>query len=70
MEGEIMQSDTNGCSTCSKGKEHYEYWTGKIDGIERIQYDYRTPEGKLFSTIGRTLEICRNRRDKWLKERG
>ena len=31
-----------------------------------IQYDYRSEEGNLFTTIGRSLEGCRKWRDEWL----
>ena len=34
------------------------------------QYDYRHEEdGELFSTVAPTLEICRQRRDEWLKNK-
>lgn len=59
-----MISDVNGCSSCSVGEEKYEIrfmW-----GKKRIQYDYRTVGGELFSCVGKTLEDCRNKRDKFL----
>ena len=59
-----MQTDVNGCNTCQAGQEHYEEFP--TAGGTRIQYDYRTPDGKLFSTIGKTLAACRQRRDEWL----
>lgn len=63
-----------GVSRCASGEERYEFFTvsdpvvRRRDGGERVQYDYRTPEGKLFSTVAKTLEICRERRDAWLQE--
>ncbi len=66
-----MRTDTNGCSTCPVGGEQYEEfeWSWR-PGEPRIQYDYRTLDGRLFSTVAPDLEACRARRDRWLKERG
>lgn len=61
-----MKSGVQGCSTCQPGQEQYEEFYSEIARANRVQYDYRTPEGKLFSTIAPTLEIARTRRDKWL----
>ena len=36
---------------------------------KRCQYDYRAPDGELFSCTAPSLEICRARRDAWLAER-
>ncbi len=63
-----MQTDRNGCSTCERGRERYETFVSTLFSGERVQYDYRTPDGRLFSCVGKTLEICRQRRDKWLAE--
>ena len=63
-----MKTDVNGCSTCATGTENYESFVGK--GTIYIQYDYRTAEGKLFSTIGMNLEQCRKRCATWLKING
>ena len=62
-----MKTDINGCSTCPPGEERYEQfaWSWKPDE-PRVQYDYRTPDGRLFSTVAPTLEECRARRDRWL----
>lgn len=65
-----------GVSRCAPGEERYEYFTvsdpvvRRRDGGERVQYDYRTRDGKLFSTIAKTLEICRERRDAWIQNQG
>jgi len=34
-----------------------------------VQYDYRAPDGVLFSCVGKSLPICRARRDEWLAKR-
>ena len=63
-----MKSDINGVSTTQAGQEQWEeFWSHMTHGW-LIQYDYRTPEGKLFSTIFPTLERARARRDAWLEE--
>jgi hypothetical protein len=60
-----MTTDVQGCSTCPRGEErHEEFRWG--DGRVSIQYDYRAPDGELYSTIGPTLEMCRAGRDRWL----
>lgn len=61
-----MKNDINGCSTCSIGQENYEYFTDYRDR-EFVQYDYRTNSGKLFSCVATSLEIAREKLDKWLK---
>jgi len=64
-----MKSDIQGCSTCPPGEEQHETFTTHVLNVKRVQYDYRTPGGILFSTIALTLEKAREQRDRWLKER-
>lgn len=59
-----MKSDINGCSTCPAGAEHYEEFSRQ--GKRYVQYDYRAPEGALFSTVAPTVDEARRRRDAWL----
>lgn len=59
-----MKSDVNGCATVAAGSEQWEKC--KVMGRPMFQYDYRTPGGELFSCMGRTLEICRIKRNEWL----
>lgn len=64
-----MKSDVNGCSTCPIGQEQYEEfrWSWmRDDEPARVQYDYRHPNGRLFSTIAPDLETARERRDAWV----
>lgn len=69
-----MKTDVNGSSTCPAGKEHYEWFTSRAlkqrgawgSCRQRIQYDYRTPAGHLYSTIADSLEEARAKRDAWL----
>lgn len=58
----------NGCSVCETGKENYTtFIAGAFRGTQYYQYDYRhTTDGELFSCIGKSLEECREKRDKWL----
>ena len=65
-----MKSDRNGCSTCPNGGEQYEEYFDKFTRKNKVQYDYRTPGGKLFSTIAPTLDKCRRRKEEWLKHNG
>ena len=59
--------NSNGCSVCEAGKENYTIFiAGAFRGTEYYQYDYRTGTGELFSTIAKSLEECRKKRDEWL----
>lgn len=33
------------------------------------QYDYRHTDGKLFSTVAKTLAECRRRRNEWIEKK-
>ena len=59
----------NGVSiTQTPGEEKYiECCLGTFRGQIYIQYDYRHTSAKLFSTVAKTLEICRQKRDEWIK---
>lgn len=61
-----MKTDVDGCSTTKAGDEQYEEFYSSIARGLRVQYDYRTPEGKLFSCVAKTLDAARDKRDKWL----
>lgn len=51
------------------GQEQYESYTTGRRGREvtRIQYDYRAPDGQLFSCVDVSVENCRHRRDLWVQ---
>lgn len=53
--------------TCKPGQEQWEVFYSQMSKDKRVQYDYRTPDGKLFSCIAKTLEYARKKRDNWLK---
>ncbi len=54
---------------CLAGQEqHEEFYSTTADAM-RIQYDYRSPEGQLFSCIAKSLEMSRQKRDRWLEVR-
>jgi len=61
-------NDDRGCSICTVGEERWDCFTVGRQKVERLQYDYRTPGGDLFSTIAESLEECRARRDSWAAE--
>lgn len=61
-----MKSDVNGCSTTKAGQEQWEEYYSNTSRGWRVQYDYRTPNGKLFSCVAINLEAARQKRDKWL----
>ena len=58
-----------GVSTCEPGEERWEKFKSRIAGRWMVHYDFRTPDGALFSTIARTLAQARAARDAWLKVR-
>lgn len=64
-----MKTDINGCSITKPGEEHWEEYFSKLAQGIRVQYDYRTPDGELFSCIAKTLGAARQKRDQWLEKR-
>lgn len=67
-----MKGDKHGVSQCPPGEESWEEFqrrAGFCGTRTCVQYDYRTPDGELFSTVAPSLEDCRARRDKWLAKR-
>ena len=62
----------NGVSTCTEaGTEKYERFQSGIGRRRRtlVQYDYRHTDGELFSTVAKTLDECRRRRDGWIAKK-
>jgi hypothetical protein len=60
----------NGCSVCPKGEERYtSFRPAHRPRSVFYQYDYRTKDGCLYSTVAPTLAQCRGKRDKWLQEK-
>ena len=59
----------NGVSiTQTLGEEKYlQCCLGAFRGQIFYQYDYRHFNGNLFSTLAKSLEECRRRRNEWLK---
>ena len=59
-------------TTTAPGQEQWEAFTSHLHRRpeKRIQYDYRTSNGILFSCVGKTLDACRTARDAWLKMKG
>ena len=69
---ETTKMTVNGVSVCPTGEERYEYFNLTPRPRKRnryCQYDYRTPDGKLFSCVAPTLDKCREKRDAWLADR-
>lgn len=62
----------NGVSTTRNGEEQFErfaYGRGR-NRKHAYMYEYRTPDGELFSICKATVEECRAARDRWMKNRG
>lgn len=65
-----MKTDNRGCSTCAPGAEQYETFSTRVSGGKykrMVQYEYRTPAGRLFTCIATDLQTCRQRRDNWMR---
>ena len=62
----MKMNDEHGCSLASNGEERYDEYYSAIMRGKRIQYDYRTRDGKLFSCVAKSLEDARARRDAWI----
>ena len=68
----IIQSlNRNGVSiTQAPGVEKFvKYRPIAFKGRIFYQYYYRHTDGKLFSTVAKTLAECRHRRDKWIEKK-
>lgn len=50
------------------GQEQWETFWSHIEEKEFVQYDYRSPNGDLFSTVRRSLGECRRERRQWQAE--
>ena len=63
-----MKTDVNGCSTTTAGQEQYCFYEVRVGRADRrlVQYDYRTPDGRLFSCVAQNLDDARKRKDAWL----
>jgi hypothetical protein len=51
------------------GREQYEEYCSTITKVCQYQYDYRHTDGELFSCVASSLQECRERKNKWLKEK-
>lgn len=51
------------------GSEQYEEFYSHILKKTMVQYDYRAKDGELFSTTGKTLAGCREKRNHWIRTR-
>lgn len=59
-------NDEHGRSIVQPMEERYEeFYSPTLRGV-RVQYDYRTLDGKLFSCVALTLADARARRDAWI----
>lgn len=65
-----MKTDVQGVSTCPKGGEQWEEYYSTASRRKMIEYDYRAPDGRLFSCVAKTLEAARAKRDAWLARGG
>lgn len=73
-----MKSDVQGCSTCPPSEERMEWfhtktgsaWSEFEPSKMRLQYDFRTLDGLLFSGVFETPMEARQKRDEWLLEQG
>lgn len=64
------QMTKNGVTTTNApGQEQYEEYRD-FRGRDLVQYDYRHTNGVLFSTVKKSLELCREARDSWMREKG
>lgn len=61
----------NGVSiTQTLGEEKYlQCCLGAFRGQTYYQYDYRHTDNELFSTVAKTLDECRKRRDEWIAKK-
>ncbi|HUV01742.1 MAG TPA: DUF3873 family protein [Bacteroidales bacterium] len=64
----MTEMTKNGVSTTvNHGQEQFETFHFKNKSV--VQYDYRHTDGQLFSCCMNDLKSCRQKRDKWLKDK-
>lgn len=63
-------SRLNSAMALQPGEERFEEFFSQVLGKDLIQYDYRAHGGRLFSTVARTAQEARDRRDRWAKIHG
>lgn len=57
-------------TTQELGQEKYVTFIARaFRGTEYFQYDYRHTDRELFSTVDKTLEVCRKPQDEWLSKK-
>ena len=59
--------NVNGCSTCENGKQKYEIFYSRTLKKYMCQYEYRTPDGKLFTCVSQSLKQAVEKRNIWLE---
>ena len=67
-----MQSlNKNGVSITQTPREEkfVKFRSGAFKGRTFYQYDYRHTDMELFSTVAKTLDECRRRRDEWVAKK-
>jgi hypothetical protein len=68
----MRKMTSNGVTTTqAPGAEQYEAFNRKVGRQTKTlyQYDYRHPDGELFSCVKPTLDACRIARDTWLERK-
>jgi hypothetical protein len=64
----VNSINQNGCSVCRAGEENYTtFHPAHRQNQVYYQYDYRHTDSKLFSCVAKTLNECREKRDKWIQ---
>jgi hypothetical protein len=67
---ESIRKMPSSCSVCRAGQENYTIFRpAHCSGEVFYQYDYRHRDNDLFSCVAKTLDECRERRDKWLQKK-
>lgn len=59
---------SNNALALKPGEECVRAYFSRILKKDLVQYDYRHRTGQLFSTVAETEEVCRQRRDSWLRQ--
>lgn len=67
--GRSKLNDEHGCSICPPGREQHQDYYSELARRQQVQYDYRTPDGTLFTCIDDNLCACQARRNAWLVAR-
>jgi hypothetical protein len=57
-------------SEIKNSSEAFEFYDSSVYRGKMCEYNYRASDGRLFTTVMKTLKKCRQKKDVWLRGNG